>query len=136
MIWKTSRMFVARMRQWVPVQPHLHERGYTLVEVVIACGLLVGVLIPAVVFFSRVSSSRAVRDRFIAMQAAREAMEQTIGFRDYQSRETVVRRGGREWRVSCFVVVRDGFAEIEVAVFPFGSDRQIATLKTGRIVTR
>lgn len=137
---KKNRIFpdrgIPKKRRRNPFPSLSSQGGYTLVEVVIACGLMVGVLVPAILFFGRLSSNRTVRGRFIAMQAAREVMEQTLGNGDFRPIETVMIKDGREWRVARSVEIRDGFTVIEVTVFASGSDRPTARLKTGRMVVR
>lgn len=137
---KKNRIFpdrgIPKKRCKNPFPSLFSQGGYTLVEVVIACSLMVGVLVPAILFFGRLSSNRAVRSRFVAMQAAREVVEQALGSGDFQPLEMVMLKDGREWKVSRSVEIRDGFAVIEVMVFASGSDRPTARLKTGRLVTR
>ena len=110
----------------------LSEAGYTLVETLVASALLLGVLIPAILFLGRISSRSVDRDRMVATQLARAAIERTTTFGIYQDEVEVTSQNNTEWQIERNIYERMNLVEITVRVSRAKSGRVLAELKTLR----
>ena len=112
-------------------QKKLKEQdGYTLVETLVAGALLVGVLIPALLFLGRITARQTDRDRLIAMQLAREAIEKTTAFSIYSDNDETFVLQQRTWQILREVRISNDLAEVVVTVNRLPLKRTMARLKT------
>lgn len=106
------------------------QEGYTLAETLVAGALLTAVLIPAMLFLGQITARQNDRDRLIAMQLAREAMDKTIALSLYSDNEEKIILQNTAWQIIRVVDIRDGLAEIQITVHRLPAGQKLAELKT------
>jgi len=106
------------------------QRGYTVVETLVASAILMGVLIPSLLFLGRATASQANRDRVVASQLAVEEMERTIAFSLHEYEERVVQLNRKTWRVVRLIDNQMGLVEIRVQVSKPTRNHPIIEMKT------
>lgn len=106
------------------------QEGYTLVETLVAGALLIGVLIPALLFLGRISAKQTDCDRLIAMQLAREAIEKTTALSVYSDMEETIVLQQRAWQILREVHISNDLAEVMITVNRLPSKRTMIRLKT------
>jgi prepilin-type N-terminal cleavage/methylation domain-containing protein len=109
------------------------ERGFTLIETLVAIALLLGVLIPAILFLGKATMSRSAGDLITAESLAVETMEKTTAFRLFRNSETLVETDRKKWRVVRVINKNDGLVEIRVRVYRLRARDPIVEFKTLRI---
>lgn len=111
------------------------EAGYTLVETLVASAILLGVLVPAIVFLGKATGSHANYDLLLATQLARAEMEETLLLAQNYDEEKEVLLGKRSWRIVRIVINQNELLEIRVSVYKAGKQRPLVELRTSRTVT-
>jgi type II secretory pathway pseudopilin PulG len=117
----------------IPRNIYESENGYTLVETLVASAILLGVLIPATLFFGRVASDRRAQDLILAFQMAGEEMERTAAFEIYEDEEWIIKLNNRSWRIHREIDTHMGLIEIRVKVSRNNQVRPLVELKTLRV---
>lgn len=110
------------------------QEGYTLVEALVASAILLGALIPAVLFFGKITVNQKAKDLIIASQLAEERMEKTIAFHQYNNDEKTLKLNNVTWRILQKVKNRSGLIEIRVKVFKKNQLTPLVELKTLRVL--
>ena len=108
------------------------ERGYTLIETLVASAILLGVLIPASLFLGRFTAQRRARDLVVAYQLAGAELERTAAHRLFKNDEWFFSQDNKEWRIVRWVESRRGLVFIRVQVFRQNGDRVLVEMKTLR----
>jgi|GEM_PF-1499421 len=109
------------------------EKGYTLVETMVANAILLGVLIPAVVFFGKITINQHSQDLIVASNLATQEMEKTIGFQIYENGTHMVKLNNKVWHVEREVSHDMGLLAIRIRVFKQQMPKPLAELRTLRI---
>ena len=110
------------------------QRGYTLVEALVASAILLGALIPAILFFGKITVNQRAKDLIIASQLAEEKIEKTITFNQYNNDEKRLNLNNVTWRILQKIKNRSGLIEIRVRVFKKNQLTPLVELKTLRIL--
>jgi D-lyxose ketol-isomerase len=116
---------------------HLHgnkdfDAGFTLVETTVAIAILLGVLVPAILFFGRATMRQTGLDLIVATNLAQEEMEKTIAFRIYKSGESIIKFNHKTWRIVRAIEHKTGLIEIRIGVFRLRKTDPVVELKTMR----
>ena len=111
------------------------ESGYTLVETLVASAVLFGVLVPATLFLSKVTTGRKGRDLIIASQLAESEMERTTTHEVYENSEKQIRLDNRDWQIIREIQENQGLIEIRIKVFKAKRTEPVFTLKTLRLAS-
>lgn len=109
------------------------ETGYTLVETLVAMALILGVLMPAILFFGKISTNPFNQDLIIASQLARAKLEQVAALQEYRNSNEKLRYNNRTWQIKTEINNRFGLIEIHIKVFRPGRMKLLCELKTMRI---
>jgi prepilin-type N-terminal cleavage/methylation domain-containing protein len=109
------------------------ESGYTLVEMLVASAVLLGVLVPATLFLGKITTGRKGRDLIIASQLAESEMERTTSHELYENSEKQIRLDNRNWRIIRNIEEDQGLVDIRIHVFKAKKPKPVFTLKTLRL---
>ena len=112
----------------------ISEKGYTLVETLVASAILMGVLIPATLFLGKITISRTGQDLIVATQLAQEEMERTITFELYTNDNRTVQLDQKTWTLVREIDKKQGLVMIQVKVYRVSKIKAIVELKTLRVV--
>ena len=106
------------------------EQGTTLVELMVALALLVGVLLPAGLFLGYVAYNPMNQQKIYAVGIAQTSLEAMLYEQDYNPiREVIILKPG--WRLIEKVIREDKVVHLEVEV-QF-RERRVVNLKTVRL---
>ena len=111
------------------------EKGYTLVETLVASAVLLGVLVPAMFFLGKITTGRKGRDLIVASQLAESELEKTTAREVYENSEEQIRSDNRDWRIVREIKENQGLIEIRIRVFKSQNPEPIFTLKTLRLAS-
>ncbi len=111
-----------------------NNRGYTTIETVVALAIFLAVLIPLSQLLARLMYTEKTRDMIVAMQLARQEMEETINTQNYVDNQKLVMMNNKKWRINRLVKIRDELVELHVQVFKSGNVKPVTELKTLRVI--
>lgn len=109
------------------------EKGYTLVETLVAGAILMGVLIPSTLFLGKVTAQGRSRDLIIASQLASSEMERTMAQGLYENDKRDVYLNNKVWHVSRQIDKHQGLVVVSVQVFRMNQTNPTITMKTLRV---
>lgn len=113
----------------------LSEKGYTMVEQMVALALFLSVLMPAGTFFIYMNSKLTAEKKIQARSFAQKEMELTLLNKRYKSREVQV--GKRKWILRKEVRKAEAMVEIKIEVWESAKRANpLITLKTIRYVDK
>jgi hypothetical protein len=110
-----------------------YEKGYTLVETLVASAVLLAVLVPATLFLGKITTGRKGRDLIIASQLAESVMEKTTAREVYENSEEHIRLDNRDWQIVREIEENQGLIKIRIRVFKSKNTEPVFTLKTLRL---
>ena len=109
----------------------LDNKGSTLVELLVAMGLLLAVILPAGAFLGYMANFPKNKEKIIAMGEAQAALEQMISQQEYKERSDMIPIQA-EWKLKEQVSIEGKKAILETAVYR--RDEIIVELSTVRLV--
>jgi type II secretory pathway pseudopilin PulG len=111
-----------------------NNKGYTTIETVVALAIFLAVLIPLSQLLARLIYSEKTRDLIVAMQLARQEMEETINTQNYVDNQKLAMMNNKKWMINCSVKIRDELVELHAQVFKSGNVKPVTELKTLRVI--
>ncbi len=112
---------------------YTNEKGYTLVETLVAIGILMGVLVPATLFLGKITANQRNRDLIVASQLAREEMEKIIAYQLYENNERTIKLNNKNYQITRSIENQSGLVHIVVKVTRRDREKPLVELKTLRI---
>ena len=109
------------------------NHGYTIIESLTAWVLLVIVLLPASIFFARMTGSQICKNLIIAVSITRSAMEETIAGEDFTNKEWQVHCGKRVWQIERVIAREQNLVHITIRSRPLHVNKWTFSLYTCRL---
>ena len=112
------------------------QRGYTLVETLVALAIIFGVLVPSSLFLGKLLASNAHRDMISATELARQEMETVTTLALYESKNQKVHSYNKDWTIQRSVEEQDGLVYIQVSVLKNHDTDPVFQLSTMRLIEK
>jgi type II secretory pathway pseudopilin PulG len=110
-----------------------NNKGYTLVETVVALAILIAVLIPLTQLFARLMNASQTRDTIVATQLAHAEMEKAIINLNCENNSTLVMMNNVTWQIKKNAIYKNELIEFRVEVFKRAKSAPVVILKTLRL---
>jgi prepilin-type N-terminal cleavage/methylation domain-containing protein len=108
----------------------INEKGYTILEVMIASAIFAVVLIPMVALLGNVLIKYSTSDLITATNLAREEMEKTLHDRAFKDMQKSVQMGNVNYKIIKKVENKDDLLLIRVEVFRAKDNKALASIYT------
>lgn len=106
------------------------QKGYTLLEVMIATAVFAVVLIPMVALLGNVLIKYSTSDLITSANLAREEMERTLHDRAFEDGQKNVQMGNLSYKIIKKVENKDDLLLIQVEVFRTKDNKALASIYT------
>lgn len=107
-----------------------NQKGYTILEVMIASAVFAVVLIPMVALLGNVLIKYSTSDLITATNLAREEMERTLHDRAFEDLQKNVQMGNLSYKIIKEVENKDDLLLIRVEVFRAKDNKVLASIYT------
>ena len=102
-------------------------------ETLVASAILMGVLVPAVLFLGQVTGRHRARDRITAWYLAVDEIENMASVSE-GSRERDIEIDAKYWTIRTEVEIEEGLALVRIVVLKGDGVKEIAEIKTLRLI--
>ena len=106
------------------------QKGYTILEVMIASAVFAVVLIPTVALLGNVLIKYSTSDLITATSLAREEMERTLHDRAFEDEQRTVQLGNLSYKIVKKIENRDDLLLIRIEVVRARDDKVLASVYT------
>jgi type II secretory pathway pseudopilin PulG len=110
-----------------------NNKGYTLVETVVALAILIAVLIPISQLCARFINSKHSRDKIVATQLAQSEMEKAITNLNCENNSKSITINNVTWKIDKNAIYQNELIELRIEVSKRGGSAPVVILKTLRL---